>query len=176
LTAPPWVLALVYWLHLLATIIWIGGLAALSIFIIPVARRSLDPQAYGSFFIHLQRRLDPLGWFCILLLTGTGLIQMSINPNYQGILTIENRWSLAIFAKHLVVLLMVGGSAIMTWGLMPRLQRSALQKKLAENVEFEKDESGLDDERIGRQENLLLRLNLVLGVLVLALTVIAQVG
>ena len=176
MSASPWVLSVVYWLHLLATVVWIGGLAALSIFVIPTARRSFDNQAFGSFLVHLQRRLDPLGWFCILLLTATGLIQMSVNPNYQGVLAIENRWSLAIFMKHLVVLLMIGLSAIMTWGLMPRLQRSALQKELAESGKIEKNSPGLEEKRIGQKESLLLKLNLMLGFLVLALTAIAQVG
>jgi len=46
-----------YWV--LATVAWIGGLASISIVVIPAARQALDLQTYASFLIRLQRRLDP---------------------------------------------------------------------------------------------------------------------
>jgi uncharacterized membrane protein len=167
MTSPSvWALSLAYWLHMLATVVWIGGLVTLSVLVLPAARQSLDDKTYATLIGRLRRRLDPLGWACLIVLAATGMFQMSANPNYQGILAIDNRWAVAILAKHLVFLAMIGVSAWLTWGIMPRLQRAALLASRGQ--ETPKAQSWQ------RQEKMLLGLNLVLGVLVLALTALAR--
>jgi uncharacterized membrane protein len=163
---PIWALTLAYWLHMLATIAWVGGLAALAILVFPAARQTLEPKAYADLLGSIQRRLDPLGWFSLALLAATGLIQMSANPNYSGFLAITNRWAVAIFLKHLIIIAMVGISAYFTWGLIPVLRRFAIRRAAGQAV------SEID--RLQRREIMLLRINLILGVLVLALTAIAR--
>lgn len=168
MTPPFWALSLIYWLHMLATVVWIGGLAAMVLLVLPAARRSLDASAYASLLAAIQRHLDPLGWISLLLLVGTGLFQMSANPNYQGFLAVNNRWAAAILVKHLVFFVMVSVSAYLTWGLLPRLGRVALRQS-----------RGLDApeaEQLQRRETSLMRLNLFLGAVVLALTAIARVS
>jgi uncharacterized membrane protein len=168
---PAWGLTAAYWLHMLATVVWIGGLAALALFVLPAARRALDPQAYAAFLDAQLRRFDPLAWFSLAVLTGTGLFQMSGNPNYTGFLAIDNRWAAAILIKHVVFFGMTGLSAYLTWGLLPRLRRLALLRSRA----------GPAGEAVAREmqplearELRLLRLNLILGVIVLALTAAAR--
>jgi uncharacterized membrane protein len=168
MTPPFWALSLVYWLHMLATVAWIGGLAAMVLLVLPAARRSLDTSAYAALLAAIQRRLDPLGWISLLLLVGTGLFQMSASPNYQGFLAISNRWAAAILVKHLVFFVMVGVSAYLTWGLLPRLGRVALRQSRG----LEAPEA----EQLRHRETSLIRLNLVLGAVVLALTAIARVS
>lgn len=167
MTAPPyWALSLIYWLHMLATVIWIGSLACLSLLVLPAARKLPQDEGYASFISDLQRRLDPLGWVCLIVLVATGMFQMSANPNYSGFLAIDNRWAAAILAKHLVFFGMTGVSAYLTWGLLPRLKRVAMRQS-----------RGLDApeaSRLQRQEMLLTRLNLLLATLVLALTALAR--
>ncbi|MGW8250706.1 MAG: CopD family protein [Anaerolineales bacterium] len=163
-----WALTLTYWLHMLATVVWVGGLATVVLLVLPAARRSLDSSAYAQLLASVQRRLDPLGWISLLVLAGTGLFQMSASPNYQGFLAINNRWATAILVKHLVFFVMIGVSAYLTWGLLPRLQRIALRQ--AHGLEAS------EAEKLQRQEVMLLRLNLALGALVLALTAVARVS
>ena len=44
IAAPPaWALAITYWLHLLATVTWIGSLAGISFLVLPAMQRSLSP-------------------------------------------------------------------------------------------------------------------------------------
>ena len=174
MAVPVWGLTLVYWLHMLATVVWIGGLAALSLLVLPAAHKALSIQAYADFLNELQRRLDPLGWFSLLLLAGTGMVQMSANPNYQGFLAVDNRWAAAILIKHVLFLGMGGLAAAISWGLLPRLRRLALRQALA--YKENKEDHALIEQVAGlqRQEVLLLRLNLVLGVLVLGLTALAR--
>jgi uncharacterized membrane protein len=163
---PTWALTIAFWLHMLATVVWIGGLAALSIFVLPAARKALDSSAYASLLESMQRRLDPMGWLCLLVLLATGLVQMSASPNYHGFLAITNQWAITILAKHIVFGGMTLVSAYLTWGLMPALQRNALLQARGKPV--------VGTERLHNRELLLLRLNLILGILVLALTALAR--
>jgi uncharacterized membrane protein len=151
---------------MLATVVWIGGLTALAFFVLPAGRRALDDQAYAELLETIQRRLDPLGWFSMVVLVGSGLVQMSANPNYQGFLAVNNRWAAAILVKHLTFGLMVVVSAYLTWGLTPALRRAALRRA--------RGGEPFDEVGLRRRESLLLRLNLILGVLVLALTALAR--
>lgn len=167
MTPPPyWALSLVYWLHMLATVAWIGSLVALSILVLPAARHALEPSAYADLMARLRRRLNPLGWLSLLVLTATGLFQMSASPNYQGFLSFGNRWAVAILIKHLLFLGMVGVSAYLSWGLIPHLQRVAILQA--------RDQSAPQAQSLARQEALLLRLNLLLSLLVLAFTALAR--
>jgi uncharacterized membrane protein len=166
MTPPLWAMSFIYWLHMLATVVWIGGLAALSLIVLPASARALDAPAFARLLDAVQRRLDPIGWICLLVLVGTGLFQMSANPNYQGILAVENTWAAAILVKHLVFLLMTAISAFLTWGLLPRLKRAALLEAQGKPAP--------EKARLHSQEVRLLNLNLVLGAIVLALTAIAR--
>lgn len=166
-TTPLWALTLAYWLHMLSTVVWIGSLAALSLLVIPAAQRTLETPAYLALLDALQRRLDPLGWFCLALLVGTGMFQMSASPSYGGVLVIDNLWAVAILVKHGFFLVMVVISAYFTWWLLPNLRRLELRLTQGKGSEAEQ-------RRLQRQNTRLLRLNLLLSVLILALTALAR--
>jgi uncharacterized membrane protein len=164
--APIWALSIAYWLHMLATILWIGGLAALSLIVLPAARNTLDAKEYAEFLAALQKRLDPLGWFSVVVLLATGMVQMSSNPNYEGFLSIQSLWAGSILIKHILFGMMVLVSGYITWGLLPAMRRLALLRARGENIPEMKT--------LQKREVLLLRLNLILGVFVLLLTAIAR--
>jgi len=168
--APSWALALAYWLHMLATVAWIGSLAALTWIVLPSARKSLDDRAYAALLEAMQGRLDSVGWFSLIILVLTGLVQMTTNPNYEGFLAVNNAWALAILVKHLTVLGMVGISSYLTWGVYPRLRRLALlQAKLAGTS----GDSGALREA-GTASTRLMGVNLLLSILILAFTALAR--
>ncbi len=160
-----WVMALTYWLHLLATVAWVGSLAALNLFVLPAARRALDSAAQLKFLSALQKRLEPLAWFCMGILLATGLFQMSANPHYDGFLNPSSQWSLAILIKHGLGLLMVAVSAAQTWEVIPAMQRALMKKSGAGESELE---------TLNRRETWLLRANFLLSVLILAATAFAR--
>lgn len=165
---PEWVLLISFWLHMLATVVWIGGLAALALMVLPVARGSLQPEAFSDFLRKLNRKLDPIGWMSLGLLTATGLVQMSANANYGGLLDFGNPWSRAILIKHILFFGMIAISAYLTWGLTPAIQRAAIQRARGKQSESEQDL----DRRVIR----LLHLNLTLGIFVLVLTALARIS
>lgn len=170
MTTPVWALSIAYWLHMLATIIWIGSLGALSLFVLPSAREILGTKDYAALLSRIQKKFNPLAWFSLIVLIATGLVQMSTNPNYKGFLAIEDRWAAAILVKHILFGGMTLLSAYMTWILLPRLQRTVLMQ----SRKVESSVTEVEIKMLYKQELLLMRLNLILGVIILALTAIAR--
>lgn len=153
---------------MLATVVWLGGLAALALFVLPSMRRALNARQFAAWVSALNRRLDPIGWFSLGILTFSGLLQMDSNPNYSGFLDLSNSWALAICLKHIVFTGMIAVSAYLTWGVTPALRRAALLRARG---------------KTSRQEQLWLRrfqslvaLNLALGLLVLVFTAMARIA
>jgi uncharacterized membrane protein len=168
LAAPAWVLAIAYWLHMLATVLWIGGLAATALIVVPAARRTVSGKEYAAFLALVQKRLQAVGWFSLVVLSLTGMFQMSSSPFYEGFLAIQNTWAIAMLLKHLSIGLMVLFSGYLTWFLGPALQRNALLLAAGKALDPARQA------QYERQESLLLALNVVASVLVLLLTAIAR--
>jgi uncharacterized membrane protein len=167
LTPPPsWALALTYWLHMLATVTWIGSLVSISLLVLPAMRRSLDPETQLVFIEAMQRRLEPIAWFSMSLLVLTGLFQMSVNEHYDGFLSVSSQWSLAILTKHLLGIVMVVVSAIQTWEVIPAIRRAIVKSKKIDNTD--------ELDALRRREILLLRINFGLSVLILLATSFAR--
>lgn len=166
-TPPTWAVALVFWLHMLATVTWLGGLASIAILVLPAARRVLEPADQLALIDGIQRRLEPVAWFCLATLIVTGLFQLSVNPHYDGFLSTSGQWSLAILTKHTLVVIMIVVSAIQTWEVLPAIRRGLvrLEKGLMDDKEVK---------RLQKREILLLRLNIGLSILILAATAFAR--
>ncbi len=162
---PTWALALTFWLHLLATVAWIGCIFAISILLLPAARKTLQPLDHLALIEAMQKRLEPIAWFCMSLLLATGLFQMSVNPHYDGFLSVSTQWSLALLIKHILGIFMVVASAIQTWEVIPAIRRTLMNKKKA-------DEQKVIE--LQKQETRLLRINLGLSVLILLATAFAR--
>jgi uncharacterized membrane protein len=165
-TPPSWALALTFWLHLLATVTWVGSLAGISFLILPAMQRALDPETQLVFIEAMQKRLEPIAWFCMSLLLVTGLFQMSVNPHYDGFLSVSTQWSLAILTKHLLGIIMVVVSAIQTWEVIPAIRRAIVKSKKSKNIE--------ELDALRRREILLLRMNFGLAILILLATAFAR--
>ncbi len=158
-------MAVIYWLHMLATVAWIGSLAAINLLVLPAANRTLKLVDQLSFIAALQKRLEPVAWFSIGLLLATGLFQLSANPHYDGFLATSTQWSLAILIKHGLGIIMVVVSAIQTWEVIPAIHRTLMKKESADADELAK---------LQRREVILLRANLILSVLILGATAFAR--
>jgi len=166
MTPPPtWALALTYWLHLLATVAWIGSIAAISILFLPAAKASLKPTDHLALIDAMQKRLEPIAWFCMSLLLLTGLFQMSVNPHYDGFVSISTQWSTAILIKHILGIFMVVASAIQTWEVIPAIRRILMNKNKADETKVI---------QLQKRETRLLRINFGLSLLILLATAFAR--
>lgn len=166
MTPPPsWALAITYWLHLLATVSWIGSIVAISILFLPAAKETLKPVDHLALVDAMQKRLEPIAWFSMTLLLLTGLFQMSVNPHYDGFASVSTQWSTAILIKHILGIFMVVAAAIQTWEVFPAIRRTLMNKDKA------------DEEKViqlQKRENRLLRINFGLSLLILLATAFAR--
>jgi len=166
MTHPPaWALAVTYWLHLLATVAWIGSIVATSILFLPAASKTLKPVDHLALIDAMQKRLEPIAWFCMTLLLITGLFQMSVNPHYDGFVSVSTQWSTAILIKHILGIFMVVASAIQTWEVIPSIRRLLLKKDKAKEEQVIK---------LQKRETRLLRINFLLSILILLATAFAR--
>jgi uncharacterized membrane protein len=165
---PDWVLTLFYWVHMLATVLWIGGLSVLLILILPLANRTLSADSKALFYEQIQRRFDLISWFSLILLIVTGMFQMSASPNYEGFFSISNRWAMAILVKHILFGGMILVNTILSLGVLPGLKRVALKQRKGVNAP--------EAAHLQRREILLLRINFLLGLLILGMTALARIS
>ena len=168
-TGTQWLLTISFFVHMIATVVWIGGLVLLSVLVWPEARKALaradQTGALLDFLDRVRRRFYALANLSLIALWVTGLFQMDKNIHYDGFLQFTNDWSRAILLKHVAVLgmMIVGGA--MQFGVLPALDRASLLARHG------KDSPDL--ERLRQRERRLVAINCVLGLLVLFLTAVA---
>jgi uncharacterized membrane protein len=160
----PSILALSYFFHLIATVIWLGGLATMTLFVWPEARRVLaENHALMQLLTRMRKRFIPLSNFSLVVLIATGLIQMTGDPNYDGVLQFDNEWSKVILLKHVAIFGMVVCGLVMQFQVTPALERIGilLERGKGDPAEWE---------RLRRREVRLTWVNVALGLAVLAFT------
>lgn len=159
-----WILAISYWIHLLATIVWLGGIAMMAL----VAWPALKQGALASNqWLNLQRRFMPWANISLVILLITGLVQMTNDANYTGFLSVDSVWAWAILIKHLAFMGMVLITVFIQVFLYPSMSRlTLLAEKRPKTAASER-------EKLHRQEIWSLRLNLLCAVAVLLFTAIA---
>ena len=164
----PVILTISYLLHIVATVVWIGGLVTMALIIQPLALKLLPDQAeLAHLLAAIHKRFQPLANLSLIVLVLTGMVQLVANKNYKGLLAVNNAWAQAILLKHLTVAVMIGVAAYMTFSIEPALRRNAL---LAANG----IEDGAAAARLRAQQARLTRINLICSLIVLIFTAIAR--
>lgn len=100
------ILATFYWLHLIATVIWIGGIIFILFIAIPSSKQVLGAES-GKLMGEISKRFTPLVNYSIILLIITGLVLTGFNKQFSGIGNFGNSWTLVLALKHVLVLGMV---------------------------------------------------------------------
>lgn len=162
---PTWALSLIFWLHMLATVAWIGSIVSISLLFLPAARQTLKPADQLALVDAMQKRLEPVAWFSMGLLVVTGLFQLSANPHYDGFLSTSGQWAIAILVKHSLAAIMAVVSAVQTWEVLPAIRRGLMRKEKAKEEELA---------ALQKREARLIRINFILAVLILAATAAAR--
>ena len=160
-TLNPSLLAISYFFHLVATVVWLGGMALLIFVIYPLQNR----QEFGGVLDQIEARFRPIANFSLLVLLMTGVVQTSTDDNYSGLLSFETAWSQAILAKHVAFIGMVGIIGWLQFGLAPALERAQLLVK--------KDGNTAQLDKLRKRQRRLSQINFGLGMIVLVFTAIA---
>jgi uncharacterized membrane protein len=157
-------LAASFFLHLVATVIWIGGMALLVLVIYPLQRRADDAES-ARLLDGIEARFRPLANFSLLVLLVTGVVQTGNDESYGGLLSFDNDWSRAILGKHIAFAGMVLIVGFLQFGLAPALERARLLASRGANQD--------DVNRLRGRQRRLSQINFALGAVVLAFTAIA---
>ena len=162
---PTLALTINYWLHLLATTAWLGGLITMVMVAWPGLSQAIgDSSDENNILYSLEKRFRPVANISLVVLLVTGMIQMGGDTHYEGLLQINSPWSLSLLGKHIIVALMILVGGIMQWGLHPAIERTRLQAKRKPDLAHG-NLAGLH-----KKLRRLMTVNLVLGILVLLFT------
>jgi uncharacterized membrane protein len=156
-------------IHVLAAMLWLGGMFFLGIVGAPVLRSIEPPPLRQRLFQELGSRFRRVGWIAIAVLVTTGIVNLYFRGwlHWSGVLGSGHFWSSAVghalAAKLVAVMLMISISAIHDFIHGPRAGRAPPGSPAA--VAFRK------------QAALLARMNALLGViLVIAAVRLARGG
>ncbi|MDX1995379.1 MAG: CopD family protein [bacterium] len=161
------ILAISLFFHLSATVVWIGGLVITAVLVWPEMRRTLaESSVLANLLNRLRKRFTPLSNLSLGVLILTGLIQMSLDPNYDGVLRFNNAWSQVMLLKHGVIVLMALSGLFLQYTVVPALERTSL---LIERGKAEAAAAAAQEWQALRQREVRLTwLNGALGLVVLA--------
>jgi uncharacterized membrane protein len=94
--------SLSYWLHALATIVFIGHFVLLAGIYIPALSKN------GSALSDVSRRSRPWMYTSLIVFAITGTYLTFVDPNYMGIGNFGNLWAVMMLVKHILIVVMIG--------------------------------------------------------------------
>lgn len=159
--------------HILAAIIWIGGMLFLTLIALPAVRALEAPGGAGRLIRLMGRRFRDIGWVCIGLLIVSGFTNLWYRGvRWESLLSREfwgGTWGQLLAVKLAVVLVMILNSAWHDFVLGPRATQwmEAYANPGPPPAEMQ---------RIRRQTTWLARINLLLGLVVIALAIMLVRG
>ena len=157
-----WILGLSHFIHVMGTVVWIGGILMTLLVILPGSKTALESQSMvGKLMKEVAKRFIPLANISILLLIATGIIIFYFDKNYTSPLDLENRWNIVIALKHFFVATMIIIHFYRGLILNPRIERFSSQPNEKQTTRLKK--ISLD----------LVKTNFALGIIVLLLTAVS---
>lgn len=157
------VLSLSHFFHLIATVVWIGGIFMVLLVILPSARKSLEPSAMGGLMKEITGKFTPLANTSILVMVITGVIIALYKEKFGGFFQVGDLWNGTLVFKHLLVALMIIIHFYRGMVLAPRIGRLAAQA--AGSPSLSSQVAGLQKLSLN-----LVKVNFVLGIIVLLVT------
>lgn len=146
---------IINFLHLLGTIVWIGG-AVYMHFILQPSLKLIDQREGGKLQGIVAKKFSIAAWLSILVLIITGLFK---TPS-SLLLDLSTETGAVLFAKHILITAAIIVGLIITLYIVPNLGRSAPKPGEKPMPEFYKCQSML---------KIFTTTNLIIALLILAL-------
>jgi uncharacterized membrane protein len=128
-----------YWAHLIATVIWFGGIIFILYFVMPSSRQVLGAES-DKLMREISKRFAPAANLSIIVLVATGAVLTGLNRQYSGVVFLENGWSSALMVKSIPVVGMIAVHFYRGMVLGPKIMRTTAEtekkslKKLSLNL------------------------------------------
>ena len=126
----PTLIALSYWLHSLATAVFIGHFLLLALIYLPAMQQN-PLEVIGPILSAISRHSRRWLYASLLIFLVTGVYLMYADPEYLGVGDFRNFWSIMMLVKHILIVVMIGAgfwfNAILRVGPMLSSHNSAGQ-------------------------------------------------
>ncbi len=154
-------LSILNWLHLIATVVWIGGIGTNLLVLMPSMRESLEPPMIGKLMGAVMRRFRRLVYASIFVLGVTGVLMNLLDENYLGLMKLGNLWSQIALIKHIFTAALIILAIYAFESLGPKVSKLAVKGPSPELA------------RLQRLQIKLATTGLIMGIIILFLTGIA---
>jgi uncharacterized membrane protein len=144
-------------LHLLATVAWIGGMLFMKLVLIP-SMAALEPPQRGRLMGGVAKRFTMVAWTSTAVLLVTGFMKAPSQYLFDGSTT----YGVLLAVKHALIALMIVVGVVITFFVAPRLRALAPAPGQAPSPALAAAARNLDA---------LSAINTILGLAVLALVV-----
>jgi uncharacterized membrane protein len=114
------------WLHLMASVVWLGGITFILFVAIPSAKQVLGTEA-ARLLGEVSKKFTRLANSSILALVITGALIMALGGQPTGHKPLGSAWPLALITKHALVLGMVTIHFFRGLVLVPKIQRATAE-------------------------------------------------
>jgi len=115
-----------YWIHLVATVIWIGGITFIIFIAIPSSKQVLGAES-GKLMGEISKRFTPLANYSIILLFVSGIVLAGLNKQFSGVRVLESNWTMALILKLVLFFSMTAIHFYRGLVLAPKIMRTATQ-------------------------------------------------
>jgi uncharacterized membrane protein len=154
------ILSAMNWLHLLATVAWIGGVFINVLVLSPAAKESLEPPMMMRLWGGLMKRFQKMVYVSMAIFIGTGIVMMFMNSAYGDTFDFGDTWTLFLVIKHVLVLFLIIVGIYMFQSVFPKLKKLAAKGPSPELGKAEK------------RQRVVATISLILGILILAATAV----
>ena len=112
-------------LHVLATVVWIGGMLVNVMVIRPTTVKVLEPSVAGKFTQAMMKRFRIFVYASIAILGITGIPMKIVSEHYVSIINFDSFWGILSFIKHLLYGVLVVLAVLNFEVISPRMARAA---------------------------------------------------
>ncbi len=155
------VLSVMNWLHLMATVIWIGGMSTNILLLLPSAKEVLEPPLAGKLIGAVMKRYRIIVYISIIVLVASGMSITFLSEEYLGAMQFSNLWNQVMLIKHIFVAVLIILAIYAFEVVAPKVSRLAAKGPSPELINLQK-----------LQLNMAL-VGFVLGIIILLLTSVA---
>lgn len=148
-------------LHVLATVSWIGGMIYINVVLMP-SLPALAPESRGKLMGAAAKRFAVVSWSSVVILLLTGLQKTPTGMLFD----LATSYGITLTVKHVSVLVMIGIGLFITFAIVPRMTALAPKPQEKPTVEFFKTQ---------KQLQILAMTNMLLGIVVLFCVVLLPV-
>ncbi len=135
--------SVINWFHMVAVVAWIGGMFTNMLVLMPAIKATLEPPVAGKLMGAYMKKFRVVIYASIVILWLTGMLMTRVNGQYQGPIRLENLWSIAVFAKHVLSLLLTVLAIYAFEVMAPKVGKLAAQGPSPQLAALQKKQMGL---------------------------------